>query len=111
MGKQLCEFPQRYWALELKHKLFDKNGLKHTGWLCPATWCAMRYIINPRYRGEVGSTNSQRSTISIRADNFLSMEYERAMSNHAYGAGSVLAIETTLPIPVGYEIFVPHGSN
>lgn len=66
----------------------------------------MRYIKDPRYRVGDGSTSGKRSTVNRRAINVRFIEYERATSNHDYGAYNVLSIETTIPVPVGDELLV-----
>lgn len=39
----------RRWAVELNENVSDNEGQKHSVWVVPSPFCAMRYINDPRY--------------------------------------------------------------
>ena len=100
----------RKFAVQLRDKVDDRKGASHEVYVCPAPFCASRYINDPRYN--VGDPDMSLPMASQRTPNLKLVE----SSQYGYGVDAkslrnvdLLVFEAARDIAEGDELYWDYG--
>ena len=99
------------WAVEISgYQFVARDGSKFTGWICPAPWCVVRYINDPRYLENDKATENERKN-KPRTANVICRPASNCPLNRDFQKCTAIQILTTRRVRRGEELFLNYGKH